>query len=129
VNSRGCEQLIQLLEHLLLVEKELEHRRVEIGLENAVAAIHGAEGADMKNLVTAAGIFTGTRARFYECATISGEEQHLLTTGNGFDVTPSGNGLKHLVTVGHDLTGHVGKSILNLFCKGTTRHLLVDVEL
>jgi hypothetical protein len=41
---------------ITVIDEKLENRRMKIGLKNAIGAIHGAEGADMKDSIVAAGI-------------------------------------------------------------------------
>jgi hypothetical protein len=47
-----------------MVYKILENGRVKVGLQNAIAAIHMTETANVQNLIIAAGIMTGSRALF-----------------------------------------------------------------
>jgi hypothetical protein len=59
-----------------MVHKILKYRWMKIGLQNAIRAIHGAKGADMKNLITATGIYpcagTGPNKRAF----IAGKEKN-----------------------------------------------------
>ena len=46
---------------------------MKITLQDAVCTIHGAEGTDVKNLISAAGIGSRTRAFFDELALVAGQ--------------------------------------------------------
>ena len=48
--------MIQFGKQIVMIHKKLAYGRMKIGLQDAVCTIHGAEGADVKNLISAAGI-------------------------------------------------------------------------
>ena len=51
---------------------------MKIGLQDTVCTIHGAEGTDVKNLVSAAGIGSRARTFFDELALVAGQQKDLL---------------------------------------------------
>ena len=61
-----------------MVYKILKNGRVKIGLQNTIGAIHVAETANMQNLIVAASVLTGPRARFSKRATVSGQVKGFL---------------------------------------------------
>jgi hypothetical protein len=74
---------VQLLHQIILINKKLEDRRMKIALQDTVSAIHGAIGADVQNLIAAAGILPGTRARLDEGTLVGGEHDGLFRPGPG----------------------------------------------
>jgi hypothetical protein len=70
--------LLQFGVQVGVIEKILQHRRVKIGLQDAVGAIHRAESPDMHNLVTTAGVVSGPGACPDEGPFVAGQIQHLL---------------------------------------------------
>ena len=55
---------------------------MKITLQDAVRAIHGAEGTDVKNLIPTAGIGSRTRAFFDKLALVAGQQKNLFTALN-----------------------------------------------
>jgi hypothetical protein len=103
---------------LFLVEKKLKHRGMEIGLKDTIAAIHGTESADMKNLVAAAGVLTGTGTGFDKGAPVSCQEKYFFTSAGRIGcISVSGNFFKYHVPVFNDFIGNVGQAVFNTLSK------------
>jgi hypothetical protein len=101
---------------------------MEVRLENAVAAIHGTKSTDVKNLVSAAGVFTCAGARFYESAAVSGKKQHFFPFRYSGGITVLGYIPEHFVAVVDNLTGNFGKAFPNAPGKIAVGNFAVDVK-
>ena len=86
---------------------------MKIALQDTVCTIHGAEGTNVKNLISAAGIESRARALFDEVTLVARQQQNLLADLNR--IFCAGNLLKQLVSYLH----HAERNI-------KTRHNLLD---
>jgi hypothetical protein len=62
-----------------MVNKILKYRRMEIGLQNTIGAVHGAKCANMQDLIVTAAVSTSARTFFDKGALVSGKEKDRLS--------------------------------------------------
>jgi hypothetical protein len=71
------------LQLLFKIDMNPDGRLVDIGLENAVTAIHRAIGADIENLISATDAVSGPRTRLQKGSGEPDQSQCLLVGFNG----------------------------------------------
>ena len=69
------------MEQVIDIDEDTEPRLVEVGLQDAVNAVHRAVHAGINDLIVAAAVFLGAGAGFKKVAKISAEEQILFALG------------------------------------------------
>ena len=87
---------------------------MKVGLQDAIAAIHGAKGADVENFIAAAGIGAGTGAAFNEHPVVSGKKEDLFALLYGV-FRGIGNSIEYSLRVFHYLLRDVAETLANGF--------------
>ena len=76
MDSIAVKNPVKLPQHVAVIDKILQQRRMEIGLQNAVSAVHVTVSTDVQNFITAAGISARARASFDEGTVIASQKQY-----------------------------------------------------
>ncbi len=82
-NARCGKQAAELCSHLLPVDEKLQHGRMKIGLKDTIGAVHGAEGADVQDLVATTDILPRSRTAADEGTLVAGQKKCVLAGING----------------------------------------------
>lgn len=97
---------IKLGKEVMGVDKKGEPGLVQIGLEDAVYAIHGAAHADIEHMVIAAAILSGARAGLKETAPVFAEDKVLFTRLQVFGKRAIGD--RRIAAIRNNLGGKLG---------------------